>query len=279
MSTTGKKYNEKELTNLLEVLRVPAVITKEQAWANFEAQLTQNKKATKKRSLNYLIYAIAASIALFIGISSWFYLTGDTKIWCPPAQMLTVALPDGSLVNLNAASTIKFNKKNWSKNRRVQLEGEAFFKVIKGSKFEVFTETGKIKVLGTTFNVFSRNNCLEVYCETGKVAVTSGNTVLLKPGMKTQTSNGSTLQVIKAEQKHEGAWQQGDFWFKNAPLTNVIAEIERQFDVTIKYNDLSKRFYTGYFSRHSLTGALSTVLDPMQLKFKKEYKTIYIINH
>ncbi len=277
MSNTGEKYNEKELTNLLKVLRVPAIITREHAWANFEAQLNIKKVATK-RSLNRLVYAIAAGIALFIGISSWIFIMGDTKVWCPPAQMVTIELPDGSQVNLNAASTIKFNKNNWSKNRRVQLEGEAFFRVMKGSKFEVITETGKVTVLGTTFNVFSRNNCLEVYCETGKVAVMSGNSVLLKPGMKAQTSKGSTVRITKAEQEHEGKWQQGDFWFNNAPLTDVIAEMERQFDVTIKYNGLSGRFYHGYFSRRSLTQALHFVLDPMQLKFKVEKKTIQIIN-
>ena len=132
-------------------------------------------------------------------------------------------------------------------------------------------------VLGTTFNVFSRDNRLEVYCETGKVRVVSGNTILLSPGMKAQTMNGSKLQIIKAEQKHEGLWQQGDFWFKNAPLTDVITEMERQFDVTIKYSNLGNRFYTGYFSRRSLIEALSTVLCPMQLKFKIEKKTIQII--
>lgn len=278
MSTTGEKYNEKEWTNQLGCLRVPAIKTKEQAWANFEAQLTQKGKVATKRSLNYLVYAVAASIALFIGISSWFYYTGDTKIWCPPAQMITVGLPDGSQVILNAASTVKFNKGSWHKNRKVQLDGEAFFRVKKGSKFEVTTETGKITVLGTTFNVFSRNNCLEVYCETGKVAVMSGNTVLLKPGMKAQTIKGNPVQITKAEQEHEASWQQGDFWFKDAPLTKVIAELERQFDITIKYKCLSDRFYTGYFSRSSLNEALGTVLDPMRLKYKIENKTIQIIN-
>jgi transmembrane sensor len=279
MSTTGEKYNEQEWANLIGGLQVPAIITKEQAWANFEAHLAQKGKVATKRSLNYLAYAIAASIALFIGISSWFFFTGETKIWCPPAQMTTVVLPDGSQVVLNAASTVTFNKGTWNKTRRVGLDGEAFFRVKKGSKFEVTTETGKITVLGTTFNVFSRNNCLEVYCETGKVAVMSGNTVLLKPGMKAQSSKGKDVLVIKAEGKHEASWQQGEFWFNNAPLTKVFAEMERQFDVTIKYNDLSDRFITGYFSsRRSLNEELKTILLPMQLKFKIENKTIQIIN-
>jgi ferric-dicitrate binding protein FerR (iron transport regulator) len=283
MSTTGEKYDEEdaysseELTKLLVNLRVPAIKTKEQAWDNFEVRLVGESKAAKKRSLNYLIYAIAASIALLIGISSWFYYNKETKVWCPPAQMVTVTLPDGSQIVLNAVSTIHFNKRSWSKTRLVQLEGEAFFRVKKGRQFEVATKTGKIMVLGTTFNVFSRDNRLEVYCETGKVRVVSGNTILLSPGMKAQTMNGSKLQIIKAEQKHEGLWQQGDFWFKNAPLTDVITEMERQFDVTIKYSNLGNRFYTGYFSRRSLIEALSTVLCPMQLKFKIEKKTIQII--
>lgn len=283
MLVNEEKYNNaeanslKELMSLLVNLRLPQTKTKEQAWADFEARLVAKGKTTK-RSLNYLPYLLAASIALLISVSIWIYYNRETKIWCQPATIVTIALPDGSEVVLNAASTLDYNKRGWNKNRLVHLEGEAFFHVKKGSRFEVVTCMGTIMVLGTSFNVFARNNRLEVYCETGKVAVVSKNMVFLKPGMKAQTKDNSMTRIIQAEKKHQGTWQQGEFWFNNTPLTEVIAEMERQFDVTVKHNDLSNRYYTGYFNRRSLAEALSTVFVPMQLKYKTEEKIIQIIN-
>ena len=285
MLLNGKKYEEvdanslKDLTDLLANFRIPQTKTKEQAWFEFESRIVSKNKVAKKRSLNYLVYAIAASIALFISISTWYYYDSEVKIWCEPANNMTVSLPDGSQVLLNAASKLNYNKISWNKLRSVHLEGEAFFHVKKGSRFEVVTSVGTIMVLGTSFNVFARNNRLEVYCETGKVAVVeSKNMVLLVPGQKAQAMNNSLVCMIKAEQKHEASWQQGDFWFHNAPLSEVIAEMERQFDVTIKFNNLSNRYYTGYFNRGSLAEALNYVFDPMQVKYKIENKTIQIIN-
>ncbi len=284
MSVNNEKYNKTgsnsydELKNLLVNLRVPLTKTKEQAWIDFECRLKTKGKTAKTRSLNYLPYAIAAGIAFLISIYTLFYNNGETEIWCKPGKIVTITLPDGSEAVLNAASTLNYNKRNWNKNRCLHLEGEAFFHVKKGSRFEVVTSMGKIVVLGTAFNVFARDNKLEVYCETGKVAVESKNKVFLGPGMKAQTSKNSNVRVVETDQKHECTWQQGEFWFNNAPLADVIAEMERQFDVIIKYNDLNNRFYTGYFNRRSLKEALNIVFDPMQLKYKIENKTIQITN-
>jgi len=269
-------YSMEEWSNLLAQFRVPASKNKEQAWNEIEGHLGEKNKVAKHRSLKHVAFAIAASIALLIGLSFWIYIR-DTRIECLPANMITVALPDGSLVVLNAATVIKFNKKTWSKTRRVQLDGEAFFRVKKGSRFEVVTNNGNVWVLGTTFNVFARESKLQVYCETGKVAVAAGDTVMLTPGMKAQTTAGLPLRTSSAGEKHEGAWQQGDFWFKNTPLRDVIAEMERQFDVNIRFGNLDDRYYTGYFNRQSLTEALRTVFYPMQLTYKIENKTIQII--
>jgi ferric-dicitrate binding protein FerR (iron transport regulator) len=280
-SGTNRKYKAEEIysmeewNTLLAKFRVPASKTKEQAWDEFEACLNVRGIVAKKRSLKYVGYSIAASIALLIGIFFWAYIR-ETRVECPPANMVTVALPDGSQVILNAASVIKYNKRSWNKVRSVQLDGEAFFRVKKGCRFEVVTSNGVVWVLGTTFNVFARDNRLQVYCETGKVAVAANDTVLLTPGMKAQTTTGLSLITYNAG-THESTWQQGDFWFSNAPLKDVIAEMGRQFDVDIRYNNLGDRYYTGYFNRRSLNEALRTVFYPMQLTFKIDNKVVYII--
>jgi ferric-dicitrate binding protein FerR (iron transport regulator) len=278
MSENGDKYKNNEAystqewNDLLVSLRVPAIKTKDEAWQLFVASLPG--KAAKTRSLKYVIYALAASVALIIGVFS-FYHEKDTHIWCQPASIKTVSLPDGSQVILNAASGIDFNKRTWFSDRMVKLEGEAFFKVKKGSKFKVVTPNGKVVVLGTTFNVFARSNRLDVYCETGKVAVITTDTSFITAGSKTLARKGESGRIMKAE-KHESSWQKGEFWFSNAPMGEVIAELERQFDIDIVHQDLSNRYYTGYFNTNSLKEALTMVFSPMQLQFEIKNRIIHI---
>ena len=69
-------------------------------------------------------------------------------------------------------TTLKYASNKWDKKRRVRLEGEAFFKVAKGSTFTVDTKTGSVKVLGTQFNVKNRIGFFEVVCYEGLVGVT-----------------------------------------------------------------------------------------------------------
>ncbi|HEX3009493.1 MAG TPA: FecR domain-containing protein [Bacteroidales bacterium] len=266
-SYSGEEWNE-----LLKNLRVPASKTREEAWRLFVEALPVN--VAKKRSLNYILYALAASIALLTGIFGLYY-EKETSIWCQPASIQTVLLPDGSEVILNAASEIKFKERRWNTSRQVKLDGEAFFKVKKGSRFEVLTGNGKVIVLGTTFNVFSRDKRFDVYCATGKVAVVTSDTAFITAGSKALSFHGGASRIMKG-QLHESSWRKGDFWFSNTPLSDVIAELERQFDVTILLPDISERYYTGYFNRSSLSDALSTVFSPMQLRFKIKDKIIQI---
>jgi ferric-dicitrate binding protein FerR (iron transport regulator) len=265
-------YSREEWNDLLKTLRVPASKTREEAWIHFVE--VPPVKVARKRSLNYILYALAASIALLTGIFGLYY-EKETSVWCQPASIQTVLLPDGSQVILNAASEIKFKARRWNAARQVKLDGEAFFRVKKGSRFEVLTGNGKVIVLGTTFNVFSRNNRFDVYCATGKVAVVTSDTAFIEAGAKALSFRGSPGRVIKGL-SHESSWQKGDFWFSNTPLNDVIAELERQFDVSILHPDLSERYYTGYFNRSSLGNALSTVFSPMQLRFKIKDKIIQI---
>ncbi len=99
------------------------------------------------------------------------------------AEKTAVELPDLSQVKLNAQSRLTFNKKSWNKKREVVLDGEAYFKVAKGSKFSVITKDGTVTVLGTQFNVKHRDNYFEVVCFEGSVGVEyKESSVTLKPG-------------------------------------------------------------------------------------------------
>ncbi len=114
---------------------------------------------------------MAAAVALLVGISVLMQVYTKT-ITIPAGQHSHILLRIMSHVRLNAQTTLSYKPLLWKFSRKVSLEGEAYFEVQKGKKFEVISTNGKTVVLGTSFNIYSRNNNYQVTCVTGKVRVT-----------------------------------------------------------------------------------------------------------
>jgi len=233
------------------------------------------KKSNKKTWL-----PIAASIAaVFIVCFGYFYYstTTDSTFKTLAAQKESVELPDGSSVELNALSELSFNANTWNDNREVQLKGEAFFKVAKGSKFEVQTDAGKVIVLGTQFNVKQRNDFFEVVCYEGlvnviyqsyNINVSAGNSFLLR--------NGKLIAKEK-ENSIAPSWTENYSMFKSAPLIEVLREFERQYDVKIDVKGIdTSQLFTGSFSHNDIEVALKSITLPSQLTYNKTNHTIIL---
>jgi transmembrane sensor len=191
---------------------------------------------------------------------------------CPAGQHLAYVLPDGSSVQLNAESTLKYHPLWWSFSRSLKFEGEAFFEVTKGSKFEVFSDMGTTAVLGTSFNIFSREDEYKVTCFTGKVKVSSPVTseqVIITPDYKAEISKNGSITVSK-EQKPSSdiSWINNMFNFNAQPLSIVFKEIERQYNIQIQSNIALDYYYTGYFSKDKpVEEVLALVCKPFGLTF------------
>ncbi|MCF6357309.1 MAG: FecR domain-containing protein [Draconibacterium sp.] len=190
-----------------------------------------------------------------------------------------MTLPDGSVVEVNADSRLSYNKESWNENRVVNLEGEAFFSVEKGSNFRVKTNDGIVEVLGTSFNVYSRNDRLKVHCETGKVSVSSdGKETTLTPHQSVDVVNQKhNFKENVVESENRSTWRKGIFMYNRASLVDVIAELERQFDIKII---MDKSFgnpnYTGSFQKSNIETALTEVFYPLDLKFSIKGKDVTI---
>ena len=227
---------------------------------------------TKVIPLKPLWYAlaVAASIALIIGI--FFNKVTYTAL---PGEQLAVVLPDGSSVDLNAASTLSHSRFFWSQDRKVDLKGEAFFKVTSGTNFTVETETGKIEVLGTQFNVRSRNTQFLVGCYEGKVRVSAqGNQQkVLQKGQGVILENKKLVDIQVTQ--NQPLWTKGESLFDSVPLSEVLDELERQFDITITRTAIDQeQLFTGGFVYDDLTIALESVLVPMGIEYVINGKTI-----
>ncbi len=189
---------------------------------------TLNSKKQSRSSLHWL--KIAASMAAILAIGFFVYqvFTDNVSTYNTDyAQKETITLPDNSVVSLNELSELHFNTSNWDEQRVLELNGEAFFDVEKGKRFDVNTKLGRVSVLGTEFNVLSRDSIFKVSCYEGLVKVTYKNESLELPAgseviFKTEKTQKETIVVA------EPYWLKGLSVFENTALGNVILELEKQ---------------------------------------------------
>ncbi len=214
---------------------------------------------------------VAAAVTIIM-VGSYFYLnTLNENIATQFAENKEVVLPDTSEILLNADSQISYSKKKWDKERKVSLEGEAFFKVAKGKRFTVSTDQGIVEVLGTQFNVENRKGFFEVTCFEGLVSVTFNNKETKLPaGTSFLVIDG---KVIEAEKPNTTtpSWMNNESSFKSIPLKYVLDEFQRQHNIKVETQNIDiNKLFTGTFSNTNIDLALQSISVPSQIKFKLE---------
>lgn len=231
-------------------------------------QHKKNKPAVKLQRNWFL--RIAAVLVLALGTFFFLKSTVATTEYAEVGKRSTFYLPDTSEIVLNSESEIQYKKWNWDNNRSLNLKGEAFFKVAKGKKFDVNTNLGKVTVVGTQFNVKSRNNNFEVECYEGKVKVSfDGKTTLLEKGENIVVQNGKQMESI-ALNSEKPSWLQNEIKFNSNSLDEIISEIERQYAVEIEKDKInSKEFFTGTLPLNNLDMALKILCKTYHLRFTK----------
>jgi transmembrane sensor len=230
------------------------------------------------------ITGIAASILfiIYFGVGILFPYTSVSTV---RTEHVNYVFPDKSNIHLNAVSSFSYNKSDWKKKRTVLLEGEAFFDVVKGNEFRVESKNGHVSVLGTSFNVVSRDSRFEVLCKTGKVLVisTDNDSTYLTAGMGImidQQKEHSESIILDADKIN--SWTNGVFEYDGARANMIFEELERQFDINFVMEadvQLKDIIYTGSFKNNDLEKALHDILWPMHLAHKIEGKMVYISTH
>ncbi len=254
-------------------------LTTDQAWDAFQERLVElDKTPVVPLWRKPLVISIAASLLLIFCV--WFFWKAPpTEVYSPVATLMNYELPDETSIKLNADSKIFFSSRGFKKDRLVKLQGEAFFEVKKGSQFVVESDYGDITVLGTSFNVYAREDRFEVACATGRVQVSVPGKapVVLGAGMSTRFEDGDMEVTQSFDPEHLLDWQKGDFYFKNTHLPVVFDELQRQLGITIIPNTpVEGMIYTGFFNRADRDAALQSVLEPMGLKYQIRDDTVVV---
>ena len=265
---------------------------KEDAYSRFLSrtrQIPQKEKTVKKLSLHKFFYG-AAAVALLCLISFASYRTGTEQVKKQFAEMVVEAplgsktrlyLPDGTLVWLNAGSTITYSQGFGVEERKLKLSGEGYFEVTRNKQlpFEITTKELQLRVLGTKFNFrnYPEDEEVSVSLLEGKVSLRNylKNDALcyLEPDQKAiLNKKNDKLMVSASEARYTAEWTNGFLFFDEELLPDIIKELERSYNVKIYIEDESLktfRFY-GNFVRKEQT--IQEILEMLASTGKLEYK-------
>ena len=204
-----------------------------------------------------------------VGLALFFFLNKDNTntISTDLAQKETITLPDNSRVELNELSQLDYNSSNWKNERTLNLKGEAFFDVEKGKRFDVTTTLGKVSVLGTEFNVLSKDSIFKVTCYEGLVEVRYNDKVIQLPA-----GSEFILDSGKAQKSNvaiaEPYWLKKMSVFKDAPIKAVLLELENQYNISVTDSIITDDLrFTGAFEHNNLNSALKSISQPLGLTY------------
>ena len=225
------------------------------------------KKTNTRSGTFYLLpyFSVAATILVLLGLFHLLAFSNSENTGIGRKSSLT--LPDNSIVTLNAQSTVNYPTL-FRYNRKIKLSGEAFFDVEKGSTFCVETKNGTIEVLGTQFNVLSRDGFFEVICYEGRVKVAvNDKTIFLDKGHGIRF-NDDKLEKVNESKNLQPLWISGESSFKNVPFYVLIEQLKSHYNNSIKFPEtLSDVKFSGTFSNSNLEMALRSICLPLNLQY------------
>jgi transmembrane sensor len=245
--------------------------------ASAEAPVARPARLRRLRWLGY----VAAAVALILLVLQLWDVNGTWEVVRTEAgQRLTYVLPDSSVIELNAASTIQYRPARFARERRVRLTGEAFFDVAKGPSFIVEADRGEVIVLGTSFNVRARKDDFSVDCFTGRVEVKlrrHNAREVLTAGRGTRITEENTLETYTFDESKTAGWRKERIYFEEASLGAVFNQLERQFDIDVESTSaVRERKVTGFFRLVHVDSALYDVTWPLNLEFQRDGRIVSI---
>ncbi|MVZ66243.1 DUF4974 domain-containing protein [Sphingobacterium sp. DK4209] len=199
----------------------------------------------------------------------------------PMANHFQLTLADGTSVWVNANSELKFPTKFDGNERKVYLQGEAYFEVAKDANrpFYVVTQNGTVKVLGTHFNVSTYGNSSKTTLAEGSVEVSKNeHSEIIKPGQKAEV-RGNEIQVKKANLQKDLAWKNNEFYFKKDNIVDIATQLKMWYNLDVSFaSDVSlTETYSGEIKRDSRLSEVIKMLEFVSdLKFTLDKNKLLI---
>ena len=248
--------------------------------------------STRKPSIWRKAAAIAAVVLLFIlgGYGVWQvkpYLQPETyfAFEAPYGEKSKMMLSDGTVVWLNAGSTLKYSNRFNAANREVQLDGEAYFEVTKhhGATFIVKTGSYDIRVKGTKFNVTAYSDdpfATTTLLEGAVDLLYKGQEIKLSPGESIRldlTSNKFSRNTVNAVQYK--AWSENRIEYDGITLKELVTRLSRQYNVNIileSDKNEGKEFRVSIRNEETIGEVLNAISEIIPIKIERKGNDIYI---
>ena len=235
---------------------------------------TQGKEKPRTIRMNPWKWAAAIVLPICIAFFTYYLVDSSQTVGAPfivkadKGDKATIELPDGTNVVLNSASQLSYLNNFGENVRRVQLNGEAYFKVAHDEKRVFIVQVGdlEVKVLGTSFNVSAYEDAKDVTVVLleGKVGVYAQKmSHIMKPGDKIEYNKAT--HKITATQVHPTdyiEWTKGNMYFEKESLENIMKTLSRIYDVEIRFdsNKLPNEYFTGTIPGGGIQNALNILM-------------------
>ncbi|MBN1158811.1 MAG: FecR domain-containing protein [Bacteroidales bacterium] len=298
-------YNQiKSDWNMLENMKTQ--FNTEQAWTKIHKRITQEGQVDRtvsgssqqpvlwKLRPSGTLIRIAASVLIILTAGFVLYMAGIFPVMksgnidvvtLANEEIKTVLLPDGSQVFLNSGTTLTYPRLFKNETREVSLQGEAFFDVAADASdpFVIRADGALVKAVGTSFNVYARENeqHVDVFVESGRVelieADNTDNHIMLESGyIGTLTQN--EVNSRKSGDKNCIAWKTKQMVFYNTPLSEVLKILSDVYKVEINIREagIDTTQIIGEYNNDPLDHILKVICTQNNLKIEKSDNKIYL---
>ncbi|QEC45102.1 FecR family protein [Pseudobacter ginsenosidimutans] len=233
----------------------------------------QGTAAIEKQSNGTIVYNLN-------GASDGKVMTNTLRT--PKGGQYKLTLPDGTKVWMNAASSITYPASFTGNKRAVSVSGELYFEVAKNATQPFIVEVedrSSIEVLGTSFNLnaYDNESSSKTTLIEGKVRVKKEDQAeVLQPGQQARIGNAITI-ASKVDIDQILAWKNGNFNFEDMPLSEIMRQLERWYDIEVRYEGTvpSIKFH-GKMSRGVTLSDVITFLSDNDLKLRLEDRRLIV---
>lgn len=275
LSTSSASPQPENRTEIMvKTFRVPATQDKHTAYKDTLKKIEEGKRRRFGHEALLLspVYRIAISTAASLILILLLFLF-QQHTFRSGDQSNTFRLPDQSRVILSSNSTIRYSGYFW--NRKIRLEGEAYFEVNTGKKFIVKTNEGSISVLGTRFWISEDIHQLTVSCFEGKVSFDNKQVhQLIAAGTSARFEDNKLVSRTETTSLYpESAFFSKQFTAEN--IETVLAALEDFFQVSIQLEANKTYLFSGKLETVNLESALKIISRSLNLDYS--FRSDYVI--
>lgn len=286
-------YYEKKWPHSVENNSFGILKGKKKVWKQIREYLHPgyNFSFYKKKWISVTAVAAVALLFLILGQTVKFFTqteADDLIIVVDNGQKANIKLPDGSIVKLNSDTEIRYPTDFGKNERRINLNGEAYFDVTSDSKKPFIVQTGQnlqIKALGTKFNIKSYPNdaLISSTLLEGKIEVSNTSfTEILYPGEQIKFhKKDQTFSKSSTENINESIfWMTNQFVFNGESLENIAMILERTYNITVSFEtpEIKEFSFSGKVNNNSIENVLNLITIVSPLKYTIDGSNITFSN-